>query len=124
MKNAMRAFARARAAQLRKRLGKQIRHAAKHTDEDAIHDLRVAMRRLSQWLKEFQQFLPAGETKKTRKHLKKLMHLTSQARDRDIAIELLGGVSHDLTARLKHERKRACRALSRTLARRKDHGLG
>jgi len=123
MTNSMGPFARAHASRLRKKLVKQIRHAAKHTDERAIHDLRVAIRRFSQCLEEFHQFFPAGRTKKIRKRLKKLMHLAARTRDRDVALELIGATSPDLAADLKLEREQACRTLSRSLARRRNREL-
>ena len=57
-------FASAQASRLLGKLVFQVRHTAKHPNEQAIHDLRVSIRRLSQCLREFHQFFPRHETKK------------------------------------------------------------
>ena len=57
-------FASAQAARLLGKLAIQVRHAAKHPNEDAIHDLRVSIRRFSQCLREFRQFFTRHQTKK------------------------------------------------------------
>lgn len=110
-------FARAHASHLRRNVRRQVRRAAKHPDEDAIHDLRVSIRRLSECLREFGQFLPPQKTKKTLKRLHKLMDLAADIRNRDIAIELAGAVAADLVATLQQERETLKRSLNRALVR-------
>ncbi len=109
--------------QVNRLLGKlvfQVRHAAKRPDEEAIHDLRVSIRRLSQCLREFRQFFPRHETKKILRQLGKVMDQAAEMRNRDIAIELMGGpegVAHsELVANLRREREQLKRKLTRTLA--------
>jgi CHAD domain-containing protein len=115
--------------QLNRLLGKlafQVRRAAKHPDEKAIHDLRVSIRRLSECLQEFRQFFPRHETRKILKQLDKVMNLAAQMRNRDIAIELVGGpdgtARPEFLANLQRERLQAKAKLVRTLAqwRRRD----
>jgi CHAD domain-containing protein len=81
------------AAQVRKRLKKlavQLRHASEHShDPDAIHDLRVSMRRSMQGLKVFCQFFDRQSTRKMRRRLRRLMDLSGEARNCDVAMELL-----------------------------------
>jgi CHAD domain-containing protein len=119
-------FASGQASRLLGKLAFQVRHAAKHPDEEAIHDLRVSIRRLSQCLREFRQFFPRRETKKILKQLGKVMDLAAEMRNRDVAIELIGkdGRSSEsvFLANLRHERERAKQKLSRALVqwRRRD----
>lgn len=85
----MRVYAREQASTLVDRLAFQIHHAAKASDADSVHDLRVAIRRFSQGLRVFAQFLPKGEPKKIRRRVKSLMDVAAEVRNRDIALELL-----------------------------------
>jgi CHAD domain-containing protein len=119
-------FASAQASRLLGKLAFQVRHAAKRPNEEAIHDLRVSIRRLSQCLREFQQFFPRRETKKILKQLGKVMDLAAEMRNRDIAIVLIGkdGRPAELAfvQNLRREREQAKRKLSRALVqwRRRD----
>ncbi|HVT95744.1 MAG TPA: CHAD domain-containing protein [Bryobacteraceae bacterium] len=63
--------------------------AATQPGVSAIHHLRVSVRRFSQTLTVFEQFLPAAAVKKIRRRLKKLMRLSSSVRNCDIALEFL-----------------------------------
>ena len=67
----------------------QVRRAAKHPDEEAIHDLRVSIRRLSRCLRLFSPLYPGSSWKKVRNRLKVLMEAAGEVRDRDIAAKLL-----------------------------------
>ena len=122
MTEAIDRFARAQAARLRKRLRKQVRRAVKNPDEEAIHDLRVSIRRLSECLKEFRQFLPQRKTKRTLKRLHRWMDLASEIRNRDIAIELAGEDAAELVANLHREREMARRKVTRALVRWRRRG--
>jgi len=108
--------------QVNRLLGKlvfQVRHASKRPDEEAIHDLRVAIRRLSQCLREFRQFFPRHETKRILRQLGKVMDQAAEMRNRDIAIELIGGpegAHPEFVANLRREREQAKIKLARTLA--------
>ena len=119
--NAMDRFAGAQAARLLGKLAIQVRHAAKHPNEEAIHDLRVAIRRFSQSLRLFRQFFPRHRTKKILKQVEQVMDLAAEMRNRDVAIELIGGngVSAEsvLAVSLREEREQAKRKLTKVLAR-------
>lgn len=114
--------------QMNRLLGKlafQVRHAAKQPDENAIHDLRVSIRRFSQCLREFRQFFPRRETKKILKQLGKVMDLAAEMRNRDIAVQLIGGPGAAeplFLDRLRREREETKRTLTRVLVqwRRRD----
>jgi CHAD domain-containing protein len=119
-------FASVQASRLLGKLAFQVRHAAKHPNEDAIHDLRVSIRRLTQCLREFHQFFPRHETKKILKQLGKVMDLAAEMRNRDIAIELIGKdgrpAESAFLANLGQERELAKQKLTRALVqwRRRD----
>jgi len=122
MTDAIDRFARAHASHLRRNVRRQVRRAAKHPDEEAIHDLRVSIRRLSECLREFGQFLPPNKTRRTLKRLGKLMDVAAEIRNRDIAIELAGDIAADLVATLQQEREQLKRKLNRALNRWRRRG--
>jgi CHAD domain-containing protein len=119
-------FAGVQATRLLGKLAFQVRHAAKNPNEEAIHDLRVSIRRLSQCLREFHQFFPRRETKKILKQLAKVMDLAAEMRNRDIAIELIGKDGRPsesgFISNLRQEREQAKQKLTKTLVqwRRRD----
>lgn len=100
--------------QITARLGKlafEVRRASKARDAEAIHDLRVAIRRFAQSLIVFGSLVPKRDAAKIRKRLGRMMDDAGRIRDRDIAIEFLGeaGVpaEHPLRRRLAAERAAA-----------------
>jgi len=76
-----------------------IHNAARVKDPDAIHDLRVSVRRFTQSLIAFEEFFPHREVKRIRGRLRKLMRLSSQVRNRDIALEFLSSETDKRPAR-------------------------
>ena len=84
----MRRYARERASTLLRRLAFHMNRAARLRHADSIHDLRVAIRRFEQCLQIFHQFFPGGH-KKIRRRLRKIMELSGEIRNRDIALDLL-----------------------------------
>ena len=70
-------------------LASEIERAAEDGGPDAIHDLRVAIRRLSRCLRAFAGFYPGRSWKKARAELSELLHAAGEVRDRDIALEML-----------------------------------
>ena len=94
----------------------QLNRAERHTDPDSVHDLRVAIRRLSRCLRTFAPLYPDRFWKKIRRELAALMESAAAVRDRDMAIELLGqaGISRRaaVIARLQAERRRVAHDLS------------
>jgi CHAD domain-containing protein len=93
---------------------------AKVPDPSAVHDLRVAIRRLSQCLRVFHELFPEKEVKRVRARLRRLMKLAADVRNQDVAIDLLhqAGAAPDSTllARLARRRKQAERNLTAALA--------
>lgn len=105
----MQRYAREQASTLLRRLAFRMNRAAKLRDADSIHDLRVAIRRFEQCLDIFHQFLPGGHKKKIRRRLRKIMELSGEIRNRDVALDLLKqaglAIRSDLSARLLLERR-------------------
>lgn len=111
----MRDYARQQTALLLNRLSVAVNRAAREGDEQAIHDVRVAMRRLSRCLKVFAPFYPDGSWKKIRRRVGSLMAAAGAVRDCDIAIELVirAGVPRrsSIVTRLIAERRKTGRDL-------------
>ena len=123
----MREYVRVQTRILLRRLASQLNRTARSGDADAIHDLRVAIRRLSRCLRVFAQFYPGRSWKQMRRRLADLMDACGSVRDRDIAIELLekAGVpaASALVRQLDAERRAADEELRRELRRWKDRGF-
>jgi CHAD domain-containing protein len=65
-------------------------HDAQRLHEtDAVHRLRVSIRRLQQALRVFAQYLKTSGVKRVRTQLKKAMRAAGDLRNHDIAIELI-----------------------------------
>jgi CHAD domain-containing protein len=114
-------YARQQTARLLERMTLALEKAARDGDADSIHDVRVAMRRLSRCLRVFAQFYPHGAAKKIRRRISALMALAGAARDCDISIELVGRagvVRHGaIVAQLTERRIETGRALLREIRR-------
>jgi CHAD domain-containing protein len=78
-----------RASELLDRLEHEVRRAAKHPDADAVHDVRVAIRRLRQCLEVFAPLFPSRVSKKLRERVRRVLKTAGELRNLDIAIELL-----------------------------------
>src|SRR5436190_4747904 len=103
-------------------------HARFEDDEaDALHDLRVAMRRLRSWLRAFRPELSDTVRGRTRRHLRAVAAATGEARDAEVALAFLERQTHLPTrarptvrvvvGQLEQERDDHVRDLRRTLAR-------
>ncbi len=123
----MRKYALHQTAVLLHRFAAQLERGADHSDADAIHDLRVSVRRLSRCLQVFSPFYPSASWKRVRRKLSVLMHAAGAVRDRDIAMELLveAGVSPGagIAKRLAAERTDAARDLRARLQRWNQRGV-
>lgn len=56
-------------------------------DQNDLHDLRVALRRLRSWLRAFQDELSDTVRRKSRRRLRKMTRSTNAARDAEVALE-------------------------------------
>jgi CHAD domain-containing protein len=82
-------FARQQAANRLGNLVFAVRAAAEKPDAEAIHDLRVAIRRLLQSLTVFASLYEDKQLKRIRRRLKRVLDAAGAVRDRDIALEFL-----------------------------------
>ncbi len=93
--------------------------AVKGPDARTVHDLRVAIRRLSQCLRVFHELFPEKEVERVRTRLRRIMKLAADVRDQDVAIDLLrqAGAAPDSTllVGLARRRKQAERNLTAAL---------
>jgi CHAD domain-containing protein len=111
----MREYAVLQTAVLLRRLAFQVNRAAKSGEAEALHDLRVAIRRFSRALRAFAQFFPGGSGKKVRRQLAHMMDSAARVRDRDIALGLLAEAGipprSAIVTRLATERRHASQDL-------------
>ena len=94
--------------------------ATRSRDPEAIHDLRVGIRRFGEALRLFPEFFPGWEIKKIRKRLDRMMNLTSEIRNRDIALDYLDkekAKDPGLRARLQRDRRIHEREFTRMMRR-------
>ena len=93
------------------RLAFQANRAAKAPGPDAIHDLRVAIRRTEQALAAFKPLLPRKAAKRSRKQLKAVLGQAGAVRDCDIAVKILTKFRQpdaaDLRRHIRAQRKAA-----------------
>ena len=103
------------------RLAFQMNASMKSPDPDAVHDLRVAIRRFTQALTIFNECFPGKEKRKIRRRLKRLMGLAGAARNYDVTLKLLAKSPQEhsaLRARIASQRKESARTLTGALKRR------
>ena len=86
---ATRRFAREQADRLLGRLAFQIGRAIKSRNAEAIHDLRVTIRRFVQALRAFKPCFQGKALRKIRRELKQIMAVAGDVRNHDIALKLL-----------------------------------
>ncbi|MBC7928013.1 MAG: CHAD domain-containing protein [Bryobacteraceae bacterium] len=84
----MREFGSAQTTDRLEDAAKAIRKAAAAPEEDAVHKMRVAIRRLQQSLRLFEQFFRTKGVKQVRRDLKAIMTTAGEVRNFDIAISL------------------------------------
>ena len=109
----MKEFAHAQVSTLLRRLAAQVKRTAEAADADSVHDLRVAIRRLSRALRSFAQFFPGKHWKRIRKELSNLMDAAAAVRDNDVAPELIekaGGAHRARVALTLQARRREAEA--------------
>lgn len=89
----------------------EIGRAIQQPDDEAVHDLRVSIRRFSQALRAFASVLPGKGSRKIRARLRVVLDAAAVVRDLDVGLELLRDVGVDdedaLTADMRAKRKRA-----------------
>src|ERR1017187_2418894 len=109
-------FAVAQATRLVERLAFQINGAAHSPHAEAIHDLRVAIRRFAQALSACKACFPTRSVRKMRRRLKPIMRLAGEVRDTDVALQLIAAAGDSsLEAELRGRRKTAAKSLLASL---------
>jgi CHAD domain-containing protein len=112
--SAMERFAKRQISALADALAADFRSATTRLDKKAIHQMRVSIRRFTQSIDVFEQYLPPGAVKKVRKPLRKVMRLSSAVRDLDIGLKYLKKHDHS-SGDLADRRSRLHRELAETL---------
>jgi CHAD domain-containing protein len=92
---------------------------AANADVDAVHDLRVAIRRLAQALRGFAPLLPGSPARMLRRALRKPLAEAAVVRDLDVGMEHLLALglagTHALLAEMREARRRGALALQARL---------
>jgi CHAD domain-containing protein len=70
-----------------------------HERDDALHDFRVAVRRLRSWIRAFEPSLRDAVSRKHRKRLRQIADATGAARDAAVHLEWLDGERHGMGVR-------------------------
>ena len=70
---------------------KALESLAKGEDPEALHDFRVALRRLRSSSRAYRPYLKGSLSKKVGKRLKALASSTNKARDTEVQIDFSGG---------------------------------
>jgi CHAD domain-containing protein len=114
------AFAHDRLQVLLGRVDQEWRRCTERSDADAVHDLRVSLRRFGETLRLFKILMPKTGWKQVRAERRQVMNLAGQARDVDIARETFVysdiAIPPDLDNFLANERAIAEAALRASLA--------
>jgi CHAD domain-containing protein len=124
-------FAIEHAGRLLRNLNVQINRTVKASNAEAVHQVRVAIRRFSQAIAVCRSCFPgqlAGkDMRKTRRRLKKIMTAAGDARNCDIAMKFVARwrVSHavELKSKLESRRKDSAGILNNELTRWKDREM-
>jgi CHAD domain-containing protein len=118
---ATRRFAREQADRLLGRLAFQIGRAIKSRNAEAIHDLRVTIRRFLQALRAFKRCFHGKALRKIRRELKQIMAVAGEVRNHDIALRLLAkskkAQGTGLQPKIQSGRREAERSLTTLLKR-------
>ena len=102
---------------------REMRRVRHDQQADAVHDLRVSIRRFSSVLQVFPECFPPKRAAKGRKRLKRVLKAAGKVRDHDIALSLADHAGdarlEDGRKELEKQRKRAARKLRRVVSKRK-----
>jgi CHAD domain-containing protein len=110
-----RQFAMEQARSQGKHLALQISRAVKSCSAEAVHQVRVAIRRFTQTVAVSRAYVPGADFKKNRKRLKKIMAGAGEVRNCDVALKLVTKFraphAVSLRAKLRSRRTESARAL-------------
>ncbi len=93
----MREYALAKVTTLFDAFAKNLHKAADTADEDAVHKMRVSIRRLQQAIRLFAQYLDTDGVETVKADLRSIMQAAGELRNRDIAIALLSEMGADIS---------------------------
>ena len=116
----IRAYAATQVSSLLGRLVFRINRVLKSSDPEAVHDLRVVIRRFAQGLRVFGPLLRSAEAKRIRRRLRRIASAAAEVRNRDVALQLCteaGVPAEGLIAGLREEREQARQRLIKRLGR-------
>lgn len=112
---------------LLRRVAFQVGRTAKSCDGNAVHDLRVVIRRFTQSIAVSKPCFPGKDIRKIRRRLKKIMAAAGEVRNYDIALQFLAnsqsGDAKELQSKLQIRRKDSSRILTGELKRWKNRQL-
>ncbi len=119
------AFASKKLESSARRFAAKLRHATTHPDDaEAIHQLRVSIRRYTQCLRLFRDLFREKDVKRTRKSLGHLMDVCANVRNYDIAQMVLRAAdvraTHPVYERMRTVRSEAQKELVRELSKRRS----
>lgn len=112
-------FATKQLSHLLDRASKAVRSCSEQITEEAIHDLRVSLRRFDETLRAFKALFPKPHYQIVHKEVREILRAAGQARDIDIALAAFHQAqitpSSALSAQLKAQRITAERELFTSL---------
>jgi CHAD domain-containing protein len=111
----MQSYAEEQLARLLHKLAEESAKAAKKPNPEAVHDLRVACRRMTETIRTFLSLLDEEAARKTRKRIRGVLNLAGDVRNRDIALELMKAAGVPARSAMRREqllrRRQALEAL-------------
>ncbi len=110
-------FAGSRVNRLLRNLTAQIRKTLRSPDADAVHDLRVSIRRFDEALLLFAELLEKKYAREARRRLKEIMALAGAVRNCDIADKLIGASFSGARKEIDRQRETATQSLGHRLRR-------
>jgi triphosphatase len=122
-----RQFASEKAGSLLRHLAFQINRTGKLCNADAVHDVRVAIRRFTQTIAVFEPYFPGKDIRKVRRRLKKIMVAAGELRNCDVALKFISKSRlsdlDQLESKLQSQRKESSRILISDLKRWTDRQM-
>ena len=109
---------------VKQQVGTLIAEVEKQACEGSVHHLRVAIRRLSEGLRVFEDLFPHGAAKKVRRELHKAMRRAGDVRNHDIAEELLRRARVSPKHGFTQSRAQAARGLAGVQTRWREDAVG
>jgi len=95
---------------------KKLRKAARRDDDEALHDVRTATRALRSIVRAYSDVLPKRAVRRAKKHMRRLLDATTEAREIEVALRKLDGAPAWLVHRWRRETTRALDRARRVIA--------